>query len=131
MIVRTAAVLSPEERAVAAERIVSQDPVPATGRPDYGTLMDAAEKAVGRTMDRTRRRESVLIRELVAYRMREDGHTLTDIARVIGVRHSTVVHYLRKMCDRFDVPACYADDLRMYAKFNNIIEGSHGEIQQP
>lgn len=129
LIARAASRLSAEDRMEVARKIMQQDGRTASVQDDFHHLLASAEKAVGRRMDMTRRHESVLIREFVAYRMRKDGHYLADIAEAVGVDHSTVSHYIRRMDDRFAVPAFYAGELALFDLFNEIADGK--QVQQP
>lgn len=123
MIVRTASRLGPESRATLAERILGQEGRAYEGTAHrYAVLLQAAEQAVGCTMDRSRKAESVMIRRFVAYRMRQDGAFVTDIADAMGVDHSTVTHYVRQMKDCFAFPVFYSRDLELYMTFNDIVE---------
>lgn len=68
-------------------------------------------------MDRTRSYHSVLIRRFVACKMRDEYYTIMEIARVVGVNHATVSHYLQQMRNCFDEPIFYAREIDLYFKF--------------
>ena len=118
LVVRTAAKLSPEDRAAVAERIIES---PGCEHPDtrarYLELIRAAERVVGVHVDGTRRASSVMIRRFCAYRLREEGHFIVDIGQTIGVNHATVCHYVRQMKACFELPFYYARDLELYTQF--------------
>ena len=118
LVVRTAAKLSPEDRAAVAERIIES---PGCEHPDtrarYLELIRAAERVVGVHVDGTRRASSVMIRRFCAYRLREEGHFIVDIGRTLGVNHATVCHYIRQMNACFELPFYYARDLELYTQF--------------
>lgn len=83
----------------------------------YRTLLRVAEDVTGAKMDNTRSYRSVLIRRFVACRMRDDNFTIMEIAKSMGVHHSTVCHYLQQMRDCVDEPIFYAKELDAYFKF--------------
>lgn len=124
LVVRTAAKLSPEDRRRVAELILEQDGQPAKDTVErFPAMLEAAEEAVGFTMDRSRDARSVMIRRFIAYRMREEGAYVSDIAQAVGVNHSTVSHYIKLMKACFQFPVFYAKDLELYMRFiNNIKE---------
>ena len=118
LVVRTAAKLAPEERRRAAELILeTQDgpKAPATAR--WLVLCAAAERAVGCRVDGTRRASSVMIRRFAAWRMKEEGFAITDVARAMGLNHATVYNYLRQMETCFELPVYYHRDVEAYARF--------------
>ena len=118
LVVRTAAKLAPEERRRAAELILeTQDgpQAPATAR--WIVLCAAAERAVGCRVDGTRRASSVMIRRFAAWRMKEEGFAITDVARAMGLNHATVYNYLRQMETCFELPVYYHRDVEAYARF--------------
>ena len=87
----------------------------------YNDLVEAAEKAVGCELDWTRKTGSVTIRRFVAYRLTKDGYSPSDIARAMGVNHSTVHHYVRMMEDEFDFPSVFRNDIAMYQRFSELV----------
>lgn len=87
----------------------------------YVDLVTAAEMAVGAKMDGTRHADSVTIRRFVAYRMRKDGHSLMEIAKTMGVDHSTVSHYVKTMREEFELPTVFRNDIELYDNFNKIL----------
>lgn len=118
LVVRTAAKLAPEERRRAAELILeTQDgpQAPATAR--WLVLCAAAERAVGCRVDGTRRASSVMIRRFAAWRMREEGFAIVDVARAMNLNHATVYNYLRQMETCFELPVYYHRDVEAYARF--------------
>lgn len=118
LVVRTAAKLAPEERRRAAELILeTQDgpQAPATAR--WLVLCAAAERAVGCRVDGTRRASSVMIRRFAAWRMKEEGFAIVDIARAMNLNHATVYNYLRQMETCFELPVYYHRDVEAYAMF--------------
>ena len=123
LIVRTAAKLPPEDRQRVAERILDvKDEHVCNARDRYETLVKAAEATLGCKIDQTRKASSVTIRRFVSWRMREEKYTFYDIARAMGVDHSTVHHYVRMMRDEFDLPSIFRNDLGLYQSFNDHVE---------
>ena len=123
LVVRTAAKLSPEERHLVAERIMDvKDEHVCNAGDRYKTLVKAAEATLGCKIDPTRKASSVTIRRFVSWRMREEGYTFYDIARAMGVDHSTVHHNVRMMRDEFELPSIFRNDIELYHIFTDIIK---------
>ena len=129
--VRTAAKLSPEDRHRVAERIldVKDEPVLDAGE-RCAALVSVAEQALGCTMDRSRSATSVAIRRFVSWRMRQDGYSFNDIARAMGVNHSTVHYYVRMMRDEFEMPSVFRNDVGLYHKFNEMLDNNVEQVRE-
>lgn len=80
-------------------------------------------------MLKTRDWENVTIRRMVAYRMKEEGFRLTDIARAMKMHHSTILHYVNQMKDIFDVPIFYATDIRKYIQFTEAVGEADQDVE--
>lgn len=127
-IVRSAAKLTQAEREAIAERILEETPIQAVDK-RYAKLLGIAEEVMDHTMLRTRDWTNVAIRRMVAFRMKEEGIRLTDIARAMGMNHSTILHYVHQMKDMFDEPIFYAGDIRKYIKFTESVEEADRDVE--
>lgn len=88
----------------------------------YETVLDAAQRAVGKTMCEGRSSDDVLIRIFTAYRLRCEGYSFHAIGRVMHRDHSTVVHYVRKrMDDMLSIPRIFEKELRMYSRMCEML----------
>lgn len=128
MIIRNAAKLSEEDRVEVARRIMEETPVPDAVK-RMAVVLPAAEKVVGRKLGRSRDRDNVTIRRIVSARLQNEGFRISHIAQAVGVNHSTVLFYLRQMRDIFDEPIFYADDIRLFMKFNDAVEEADSHVE--
>lgn len=60
--------------------------------------------------------KTVLIREIAAWRMMDEGYSITDIGRAMGKDHSTVSYYARMRKDAVAIPMAFREHLTMYGK---------------
>ena len=93
----------------------------------YTKLLHIAEDVVGAKMDRTRSYRSVLIRRIVACKMRDEDFTVMEIGHAMGVHHATVLHYLKQMRDCVDEPIFYARELDLFFKFVEYVRDEDTE----
>lgn len=87
----------------------------------YQLLLSKAEEAVGRKLTSERSSDNTLIRSFVAYQMRKDGYSNSEIGRKMGRDHSSVTHLVRKFNDMLSVPAAYASEMEMFRDFEESI----------
>lgn len=119
LIVRNAAKLTKDERISLARRLIEQpETIPQVqAERRFSFLLPIAEEVVGKKMERRRNTEDVLIRQFIAYKMRDEGLHVSDIARAMGIHHATVIHYVKQMKNFFDEPIFYMKELGQYCKF--------------
>lgn len=124
LIVRNAIKLPYQDRAKVAQRILDQpeDGQKESARKRYALLLSVAEEVFERKMTRSRSMNDVMIRRFIAYKMRKEGYYLVDIAKAMGMDHSTIVHYVKQMKDCFDEPIFYAGDIALYMRFSEYVE---------
>lgn len=60
--------------------------------------------------------KTVLIREIAAWRMMDEGYSITDIGRAMGKDHATVSYYARMRKDAVAIPMAFREHLTMYGK---------------
>lgn len=87
----------------------------------YEYILDRAEKSVGEKLSSQRTAGNTLIRSIVAYQMRKEGYTITDIGKQMNRDHSTVTHLVRKFNDMLSVPAAYESEIEMFRDFEKSI----------
>lgn len=87
----------------------------------YKQLLEAAESIFERKMQKGRDIEDVMMRRFIAYKLREDGYTFSQISRVMGKNHSTIIHLIHQMEDYFSLPSMYKEDIKKYLKFHSKV----------
>ena len=124
LIVRNAAKLTKDERISLARRLIEQpETIPQVqAEQRFSFLLPIAEEVVGKKMERRRNTEDVLIRQFIAYKMRDEGLHVSDIARAMGIHHATVIHYVKQMRNCFDEPIFYAKELENYFRFSEYVK---------
>lgn len=60
--------------------------------------------------------KTVLIREIAAWRMMDEGYSISDIGRAMGKDHATVSYYARMRKDAVAIPMAFREHLTMYGK---------------
>lgn len=80
-------------------------------------LIGYAEHSVGHKLEDSRKYENVIIRNFVAYQLRLEGYSYGEIGKAMGVNHSTVVHYYKKMMDILSLPNVFNSEIRLYNSF--------------
>lgn len=87
----------------------------------YELLLEIAETVFNRKMQKGRHVDDVMMRRFIAYKLRKDGYTYSQISRVTGKDHSTIVHLVHQMDDYFSLPAMYKEDIKKYLKFDSMV----------
>lgn len=87
----------------------------------FPVVMSAAEQATGRRLSRERSKDNTTFRALVAYKLREEGYTYSDIGKMLQRDHSTVMHLCNIMRDMLSVPMAYQDEMKMYREFERLL----------
>ena len=93
----------------------------------YKQLLEAAESVFDRKMQQGRDIYDVMMRRFIAYKLREDGYTYSQISRVMGKNHSTIIHLIHQMEDYFSLPAAYKEDIKKYLKFHSMVMQDENE----
>ena len=80
--------------------------------------IDRIEKMEGVTqrLDTVLFTATVLIREIAAWRMMDEGYSISDIGRAMGKDHATVSYYARMRKDAVAIPMAFREHLTMYGK---------------
>lgn len=83
----------------------------------FAAIIQTAEEVTGLRYDPERRDYcSVMLRTVTAWRMMDEGHSVSDIGRAMGKDHSSVSHYAAQRRDAKDFPAAYRSQLALYGK---------------
>lgn len=92
------------------------------GREDDGSrfqeLLTLAEQVVGvGILTDSRESPCVLGRRMIAYQMRQEGHTLMKIGKCINKHHASVMYMVRMMEDIFRFPGVFKEEERYWNEF--------------
>ena len=87
----------------------------------FPVVMSAAEQATGRKLSKERSKENTIFRSFVAYKLREEGYTFSDIGKMLQRDHSTVVHLRDIMRDMLSVPNAYREEINMFREFEELL----------
>lgn len=88
----------------------------------YSALLPVAEKLVGAKLGDKRTPEQMLIRLMVSCRLYDEQYTISEIGRVIGRDHSTIMYYIKRRDDYFSVPTMYTYEVSLLERFKDSIE---------
>lgn len=61
------------------------------------------------------------LRAMIAYKMRSEGYSTTQVGRGLAKDHSTITHYERMIEDVLHTPEAFADINEIYNKFIALI----------
>jgi len=87
----------------------------------YDEVLDAAEKAVGVKLNPGRDAMTTTVRSFVAYRLHKEGYSYTDIGRMMGRDHSSVIHLVERKENALSVPGAYKTENEMFNRFNELL----------
>lgn len=83
----------------------------------FGTVLEAAEKAVGTRLTERRTMESNDIRMLVVKQMRDEGYSNASIGRLIHRDHSTVSYLYRCVNEMLALSVAFSKFMHIYDQF--------------
>ena len=87
----------------------------------YEEVLAAAEEAVGVKLNPGRDAVTTTVRSFVAYRLHKEGYSYTDIGRMMGRDHSSVIHLVERKENALSVPGAYKSETEMFNRFNEIL----------
>ena len=87
----------------------------------YDILLRAAEEVWGYKLYWTRTREDTNIRMFIAYKMRLEGYTYSEIGKAMKRSHASILNLVRRMNDVFDLPKVYATEYVKYKEFEELV----------
>lgn len=88
----------------------------------YKEILPIAENIVGEKNRKERTFELTVLRCMVANRLKEEGYTLTNIAKAMSYDHSTVIFYFKKKADFFALPLMYEREVRWFKAFDEALK---------
>ena len=88
----------------------------------YNDILPIAEKIVGEKNRKERTFELIVLRCMVACKLRDEGYALTNIARVMGYDHSTISFYFRRKEDFLSLPIMYEREVRWFKQFDKALK---------
>ena len=88
----------------------------------YKEILPIAEEIVGMKNRKERTFELVVLRSMVACKLREENFLITDIGRAMGYDHSTIMHLFQKKKDFFALPLMYEREVRWFKQFDEALE---------
>ena len=88
----------------------------------YKEILPIAERIVGEKNRRERTFELTVLRCMLASKLKEEGYTLTNIAKEMGYDHSTIVFYFKKKDDFFSLPLMYEREVTWFKAFDEALK---------
>ena len=120
---RRISLLTKEERKQLAFRILDSITEEEMDHQDrYDMLVSKAEYATGHELTMSKCRNNTIIRRFVADRLFKDGYGWTEIGRLMGRHHASVISMYRAMQDMKSLPSVYKKELLQYKMFNELVE---------
>ena len=102
-------------------RLREQNGVPPPVEERYPSVLKAAEQATSWMLTDSRERENTLIRSFVAYKLREEGYSYSDIGKMMKRDHSTITHLANRMRDMLSLPNAYKWEVQQYKRFEEML----------
>lgn len=87
----------------------------------FPLILKAAEQATSWKLTNSRVRENTLIRSFVAYRLRKEGYSHSEIGKMINRDHSTITHLVFRMRDMLSLPNAYKLEVEQYKRFEEML----------
>ena len=88
----------------------------------YKEILPVAENITGEKNRKERTFELTVLRCMIANRLKEEGYTLTNIAKAMGYDHSTIIFYFKKKADFFALPLMYEREVRWFKQFDEALK---------
>jgi hypothetical protein len=107
------------QESILQERMERRHPRPSR----CGVLTALMEETIGETIpSKSRETRFVWARAMVVYQLRQEGFTLMEIGRMMGMHHSSVFHLEGKMKDALMYSFAYRDVIDIWKQFQNRIQ---------
>lgn len=91
----------------------------------YNEILPIAEEIVGTKNRKERVFELIVLRAMVANKLKDEGYRVTDIGKVMGYNHATVNHYFEKKNDFFALPIMYEQEVRWFKLFDEALKNEN------
>ena len=85
-------------------------------------LVSKAEVATGHELDASKTYGSTLIRRFVSTRLRKEGYGWSEIGRLIGRDHATVIKQVSVMNDILSLPQANKQVCSQFKTFNDLVD---------
>lgn len=94
-------------------------------RPDISTCAEATRRyveimneIVGRdVLERSREHMMVFGRAMIAYRLREECYSTTNIGKCLGMKHCTIIYISRMIAYMLEKPRQFREEMDIWNKF--------------
>lgn len=106
---------------------IEYDPSAELSKIGLGYVKSMNEIVGADILEPSRRRDVVWARNMVAYRLNQDGLSFEKIGKVLNRDHSTVFHSVMRCKDIFKYPSMYREELALWETF---ISNSYSDVQQ-
>ena len=87
----------------------------------YPFILSKAEDVIGKKLTSARSANNTLIRCFVAYKMHQEGYSLSDIGRQMSRDHSTVTNLVHRVRDMLSLPNAYKWEVQQYKRFEELL----------
>ena len=115
--------LTDEQYEEVHRRLINASPKPVEKTPckeRCRELIDIAQDVTGRVINkRSRKNEDVFVRCYVASRMVEEDYTKSEIGRALGMSHSSIDFYVKKLNDILAMPLMFVKEVAQYKEFRS------------
>lgn len=100
-----------------------EQPAPARDGSRLGILFSLMGDALGEPVHRKSRiARYVTARTFIAYELLEEGYTTTEVGKMMGKDHATIVYLRGKMLNYFNLPLVFDEELALWKRFKQKIE---------
>lgn len=89
----------------------------------FAEIKEAAERATGTRLGKSRERWNMLVRCFISRQMRREGYSLSEIGKAMGRDHASIVNQTRKLEWMLSHPKAYMDEADKYERFLNELGG--------
>ena len=79
------------------------------------------EAILGRSLNNSRKREDVAGRMCIAYQLRTDGYSTSEIGKMVGRDHATILYLCKQMEVCIAYPTSYRSEYDMWEEFHNML----------
>ena len=88
----------------------------------YKQLVPIAEEVTGETIGKERTFEHTILRCMIACRLKDEGYSLSDIAKAMKYNHATIIFYFKKKEDFLSLPLMFEREVRWFKAFDEALK---------